>query len=103
MYVCIYIYIYIYINSYIFSFFIPPLQTFCMAHLNCLIVFPVTVGHVFNVTNEMRVINSNDAGMADHGACMQSTYEELQDTSYQEIFPPYTELVTSKKNKRSDK
>ena len=74
-----------------------------MAHSNCLIVFPGTLGQVFNVTNEMRVIKSNNAGMADHGAGMQSTYEELQDTSYQEIFPPYTELVTSKKKKRSDK
>ena len=75
-----------------------------MDPLNCLIVFPGTVGRV-NVMNEMKVIKSNNASMhmADHGAGMQSTYEELQDASYREINPPYTELVTSKKKKRSDK
>ena len=66
-------------------------------------MFTTTVGHVLNGTNEMKVINSNNSALADHGAGKESTYEELQDTSYQEVFPPYTERVTSKKNKRSDK
>ena len=49
------------------------------------------------------MIHGNNRAGTEHGADMQSTYEELEDTSYDEISPSYMGLVTSKQNNSSGK
>ena len=49
---------------------------------------------VFNINNEMRVIHKNKGNSETPKPSMQSQYQELEDTSYQEILEPSTVLVS---------
>ena len=53
---------------------------------------------VFNINNEMRVIHKNKGNSETLKPSMDSQYEDLEDTSYQEILEPYTELVSVNKD-----
>ena len=53
---------------------------------------------VFNINNEMRVIHKNKGNSETPKPSMDSQYEDLEDTSYQEILEPYTKLVSVNKD-----
>ena len=65
---------------------------------NLLKIRSTILGQVFNVKNEMGVMNTNNAAEDAY-----ATYEELQDNTYQEISPAYTKLSANKKNNNSGK